>query len=78
MGNTAHGFDFDALTVSERIQLAEDLWDSITASGHDLPMTAAQCDEIDRRVDAHALDPQPATSWTEARARIEEQLRGRL
>ncbi|MDP2182759.1 MAG: addiction module protein [Actinomycetota bacterium] len=78
MSNTAHSFDFDALSVPERIQLVEDLWDSIAASEDDVPVTAAQRDELDRRIEAHRLNPQPATPWSEARACIEERLRGCL
>ncbi|MDO9100258.1 MAG: addiction module protein [Caldisericota bacterium] len=78
MRNLAHTFDFDALSVPERIQLVEDLWDSVAASVDDVPVTAAQRDEIDRRIAAHVLNPQPATSWSDTRTHIEERLRGRL
>ena len=78
MSNLAHTFDFDALSVPERIQLVEDLWDSVAASVDDVPVTAAQRDEIDRRIAVHELNPQSATSWSDARAHIEERLRGRL
>ena len=78
MSNLAHNFDFDALTVPERIQLVEDLWDSIAVSEVDIPVTTAQRDELDRRIEAHRVAPQSATPWDEARASIEERLRGRL
>ena len=78
MGNAAHNFDFDALSVPERIQLVEDLWDSIAASVDDVPVSEAQRDEIDRRITAHSLNPQPVTSWSDARTSIEERLRGCL
>jgi len=77
MSNLAHNFDFDALTVPERIQLVEDLWDRIAASEDDVPVTAAQRAELDRRIETHRVNPLPVTSWDEARARIEERLRGR-
>ena len=78
MSNLAHNFDFDALTVPERIQLVEELWDRIAASEDDVPVTTAQRAELDRRIEAHLADPQSATSWDEARASIEERLRGRM
>jgi putative addiction module component (TIGR02574 family) len=37
------------LSVAERIQLVEDLWDSIAADS-DLPLTDAQKAELDRRL----------------------------
>lgn len=78
MSDAAHSFDFDALTVPERIQLVEDLWDRIAASEEDVPVTDAQRAELDRRIEAHRLNPEPTTSWEDARAAIEERLRGRL
>ncbi|MDO8355113.1 MAG: addiction module protein [Nitrospirota bacterium] len=42
------------LSVSERVQLAEDIWDSIVASPESLPVTDAQKRELDLRRDTHA------------------------
>ena len=57
------------LTPAERIQLAEDLWDSI--SPDELPpLTAEQEQEIDRRLAEHRKDPSTAVSWEEVRARL--------
>jgi len=78
MRNLAHTFDFDALSVPERIQLVEDLWDSVAASVDEVPVSSAQRDEIDQRIAAHVLSPQPAKSWSDARKHIEERFRGRL
>ena len=52
------------LTVDERIRLVEDLWDSIAADQGALPITADQRSELDRRLNAYAVDKnrgQPAT-----------------
>jgi putative addiction module component (TIGR02574 family) len=57
------------LTPAERIQLAEDLWDSIAPE--DLPpLTQEQEQEIERRLAEHARDPSRASSWEEVRARL--------
>jgi putative addiction module component (TIGR02574 family) len=57
------------LTPAERIQLAEDLWDSV--GPEDMPLlTAEQEREIDRRLAEHARDPSRASSWEEVRARL--------
>ena len=45
-----------ALPVDERIQLVEDLWDSIAADQNALPLTSEQKVELDRRLDAYAVD----------------------
>jgi putative addiction module component (TIGR02574 family) len=44
------------LSVDERIKLVEDLWDSIAADQNALPLTSEQKAELDRRLDAYALD----------------------
>jgi hypothetical protein len=42
-------FDFSNLTPEERIQLAEDLWDSLAEIPESVPLTEAQAEELDRR-----------------------------
>lgn len=56
------------LSVAERVQLAEDIWESIVASPESLPVTDAQKQELDRRREAHAKDPSSTRSWEEVRA----------
>jgi putative addiction module component (TIGR02574 family) len=59
------------LTPAERIQLAEDLWDSVTADDENLPpLTEAQRAELDRRLAEHRRDPSTAVPWDEVRARL--------
>ena len=59
--------DFSRLTVAERIQLAEDLWDSLAEAPEVLELTDAQRDELDRRLAAHRADPEAAVSWESLR-----------
>jgi putative addiction module component (TIGR02574 family) len=66
--------DISGLSVSERIQLAEDLWDSVAAETGDLPLTEAQAAELDRRLDDLERDPDAGESWPVVRARIEQRL----
>jgi putative addiction module component (TIGR02574 family) len=59
------------LSAAERIQLAEDLWDSVAAEPELLPpITDNQRTEIERRLTEHAQNPSAATIWHEARARL--------
>jgi len=64
--------DILKLTVSERLDLIDTIWDSITDDA-DLPLTDAQRQELDRRLDHYAVNPPPLSSWEEVRARIEAQ-----
>jgi putative addiction module component (TIGR02574 family) len=60
------------LSVSERIQLAEDLWDSIAAEPEKLPLTETQRAEIEHRLAEHDRDPESAIPWEEARTRLHQ------
>ena len=60
--------DFLDLSVSERIQLAEDIWDSIAAENPEAAaLTPLQLQEIQVRLDAHDQDPSSAVSWDQVR-----------
>jgi len=45
--------DFLELSVSERIQLVEDIWDSIAAVPDSVPLTEEQKEELGRRLSAY-------------------------
>jgi len=60
------------LSVYERIQMVEDLWDSIAAEQESIPVTDAQKQELRRRLDEHEADPDSAIPWTEVRERLFE------
>jgi putative addiction module component (TIGR02574 family) len=56
-------FDFSHLSPSERLQLVEELWDSL--SPDDIPLTPAQAQELDRREALHRADPTRGKPWRE-------------
>ena len=43
--------DFSHLSTDERLQLLEELWESLCETPEALPLTDAQRDELDRRLD---------------------------
>jgi putative addiction module component (TIGR02574 family) len=58
------------LTIAERIQLAEDIWDSIAAFPDAIPLTDAQKEELDRRLQAYAENPNEGISWNELKDKL--------
>ena len=62
--------DILQLTIAERIQLAEDIWDSVAAFPEAVPLTDAQKEELDRRLRAHATNPDEGISWDEMKDRL--------
>jgi putative addiction module component (TIGR02574 family) len=53
------------LPIDERIKLVEDLWDSIASDQNALPVTPEQKVELDRRLEAYAIDKNPGRSASE-------------
>mgnify|MGYP000322797946 CR=1 FL=1 len=70
-------FDFSRLTAAERIELAQDLWDSLTPEEVDaeLPLDEEQRAELDRRLDDLERHPETGIHWEQVRAELDEQLR---
>jgi putative addiction module component (TIGR02574 family) len=56
--------------VAERIQLAQDLWDSIAEEAQALPITEEQRAELDRRLADAEQNPGEGHSWAEVKARL--------
>ena len=65
-----HGIDITRLTPAERIMLAEDLWDSLASDHYPLPLTPAQCDELDRRLAAADRGELSYSSWADVKGRL--------
>jgi putative addiction module component (TIGR02574 family) len=59
------------LSVPERIQLAEDIWDSIASAPEALSLTKAQADELDRRLEDYRKNPQAGSPWDDVKRRIQ-------
>ncbi len=60
------------LSVAKRIELVEDIWDSIAEANADLPLTTAQRQELDHRLDSYESNPDQGSTWDEARARVRD------
>jgi putative addiction module component (TIGR02574 family) len=63
-------FGLSELSVAERVELVEDLWDSIADSPENLPITEAQRTELDRRLRSHEAEPDLGASWADVRERL--------
>ena len=63
--------NFKELPISERIQLVEDIWDSIAEETPvSLQLSAADRAELQRRLVAHKADPSSSIPWDEVRASL--------
>ncbi len=57
------------LTAPEKLQLVQDLWDSLAADTVQVPLLDWQKQELDRRK-ASAQQPTAGHSWEEVQARV--------
>lgn len=58
------------LTLSEKLQLLEDLWDSIAQSPEQIPVLDWQKEELAKRKAAYLQNPDSGSSWEAAKERI--------
>ncbi len=66
---TAPTLDYRTLPLSERIQLVEDIWDSIAEETSAAPCLADDDRrELHDRLAAHRADPSSGVSWDKVRA----------
>jgi putative addiction module component (TIGR02574 family) len=63
--------DIQSLTVSERILLAEQLWDSVHDKSDEIEVSPEQMTMLRERLAAYHADGHPGDSWGNVRARIE-------
>ena len=64
--------DICKLSLAERIQLLEDVWDSIADEPDAWELTQEQKDELDRRISAYEANPQNTFTWEEVKAGLRE------
>ena len=70
----APSFDYRHLSIDERLQLVEDIWDSIAAEANvradALALTPAQIEELDRRVADADAHPEEGIPWEQVQAEL--------
>jgi len=62
------------LPLAERLQLVEDLWDTIADESSAITLSAEQRAELDSRLDALEANPTTGTPWDAVRRGILERL----
>ncbi len=67
MDITATIAEISSLSVDERLQLVDAIWDSIAAESDQLPLRPAQLQEVERRLAAHRTHPEDVVPWDEVR-----------
>lgn len=63
------------LTPEERLRLIEELWDSLTEKPEAVPLTDAQREELDRRLDDLERSSPAGIPWDDVLQQIRSRLR---
>jgi len=64
--------EIDTLSVPEKIQLVEDLWDSVASINTNVPIPAWQQQELDRRKKNFLNNPASGMAWQEVKRSVLE------
>ena len=68
MSPTFQALGIDKLSLDERVALAHEILDSVTAEAEKAPLTEAQKQEIDRRLEEHRKNPDAVIPWEQIKA----------
>jgi putative addiction module component (TIGR02574 family) len=70
MGRGKPPLNIDDLSIEERLHLLEQLWDSLRETSGAVPLTNAQREELDRRLDDLERSGPEGIPWEEVLRRI--------
>ena len=62
--------DIASLSSEERLRLLDEIWESLSAAPEAIPLTAAQREELDRRLDELDREGPIGIPWEEVLQRI--------
>ncbi|WP_204102854.1 MULTISPECIES: addiction module protein [Spirulina sp. CCY15215] len=73
MNITATLNEIASLSIEERIDLVQAIWDGIAAEQIYLDLTETQKQELDRRIEDSEANPENVMTWEEIKGYIKEQ-----
>lgn len=62
--------DLLSLSIPERIQLVEDLWDTVAAEADAVDLTEEEKKIIDERLEAYHKNPELGSPWEDVSKRV--------
>lgn len=67
--------EIDSWSIEDRIRLVQEVWDRLVDQGHEPELSDEMKSEIDRRLAAHAANPEAAVPWEQVEAEALSRLR---
>ena len=62
--------ELQKLSTADKFALAVELWDELSSSPDEIPVTEEQLSELDKRFEEYRQDPDKVVTWEDAKARI--------
>lgn len=62
--------DLFSLSIPEKIQLVEDIWDSIAVHPEMVELSPQIKNELDKRMEEHEQHPDDISNWDDVRSRL--------
>ncbi len=62
------------LSRKQRLELLDEIWESLIDESDDLPLTLEQQEELDRRLEECQRNPDDCSPWEEVRKRLRDTL----
>lgn len=59
-----------ALSVAERIELAEELWDSVAEDAQNQPLKPHELAELRQRLNEHRNSPNDVVAWEQVKQKL--------
>ena len=70
MAVTMKDLGIDRLSAADRLALVQEIWDSLTATPDEVPLTEAQKRELDRRLAELDANPKNVLTWEQIQAHV--------
>ena len=62
--------ELQKLSMADKFALAVELWDEVTSTPEEIPVTEERLDELDRRFEAYRCDLSQIVTWEEVKAKL--------
>ncbi|HEY2156079.1 MAG TPA: addiction module protein [Isosphaeraceae bacterium] len=71
MSSLMKALGIDRLSIDDRVQLLEEISESIAAASEEITLSEAHKEDLRRRLDAYRDNPKAGSPWEEVKARLE-------
>ena len=66
--------EIKSLNIQKKLEIVEDIWQSIFKSDEKLPVSAAHKKDLDERLKNYKNNPDEESSWEDVKKRIESKI----